>query len=123
MIDRKPYTYEIIFHQEGHKYNGLKYIGAKWAKGCDPDTFWIKYFTTSKIIKELIEKYGKDSFERRIIKSDYYSIKECVAHESQLLKEIDAKHNSLYFNQCNGDEKYFIKFVTEETKNNKKKYF
>jgi hypothetical protein len=123
MKDRKPYTYEIIFRQEGHKYDGFKYIGAKWAKGCKPETFWVDYFTTSKIIKELIENYGIESFKSRIIESNYSSIDECVAHECELLKEVDAKHNPVYFNQCNGDPKYFIKFVTEETKLKKKEKF
>jgi hypothetical protein len=123
MNDRVPYTYKITFTQLNHQYNGFKYIGAKWAKGCNPETFWIKYFTCSRIIHELIEDFGKNSFTYKIIKSDYGSIEECVAHESNLLKEIDAQHNPIYFNACNGDGKFLNKFVTKKTKENKKNKF
>ena len=123
MIDRIPYTYRVTFHKPNHKYDGFKYIGGKWAKGCKPTHFWVKYFTSSKIVKQLINEFGSDAFEVEIIKSDYISTEECIAHEAAMLTEVDAMHNPLYFNASNGDKNFCNKFATEETKQNKLKAF
>jgi hypothetical protein len=123
MENRIPYTYKITFNIENHPYYGFEYIGAKWAVNCNPNTFWITYFTSCKIVHQLIAQYGKDSFDREIIKDNYNTIEECVKHESELLNEVDARHNPEYFNQHNGDGEFYIKFVTEDTKKKKEDTF
>lgn len=57
------------------------------------DSDWKKYTSSSKDLNEDIEKYGKDNFEFKIIKTcnskwslAYYEIKEQIAHDV-LLRE------------------------------------
>ena len=52
-----PYYYVIK-----HKPSGKLYIGSQYGKKSDPSNLWETYFTSSKLVKELIEKDGKDSF-------------------------------------------------------------
>lgn len=48
---------------------GLKYIGVKYGRNSNPNSFWVEYFTSSKTIKLLIDIYGKDDFEYKILKT------------------------------------------------------
>lgn len=59
-----PYTY-LIKHVPTNMY----YYGCRFAKNCNPSEFWIKYKTSSKTVKLLIEQYGKDSFKFEIRKT------------------------------------------------------
>ena len=57
-----PYTY--LLH---HKPTGTFYYGARWAKDCSPNDFWIKYYTSSKKLIPLLRTlFGDDSFEFEI---------------------------------------------------------
>lgn len=49
----KPYTYLI-----GWSEKDLWYYGVRYAKNCNPDDLWIKYFTSSKYVKEIRKLYG-----------------------------------------------------------------
>jgi len=59
-----PYVYFLK-----NKTTGLKYIGAKYSKGCDPINFWVNYFTSSNLVHKLIETYGSEDFECKILKT------------------------------------------------------
>ena len=52
-----PYTYRI-FCKPTNQY----YYGVRFAKDCNPDDLFVKYFTSSNDVKELIKIYGKESF-------------------------------------------------------------
>lgn len=52
-----PYTYLII-----SKTTKMAYYGSRTANKCNPKDLWSTYFTSSKIIKQLIKTYGKDDF-------------------------------------------------------------
>jgi hypothetical protein len=54
----KPYYYVIR-----HKPSGKLYAGSQYGKNSDPNNLWETYFTSSKLVKELIKKDGVDSFE------------------------------------------------------------
>lgn len=54
----KPYYYVIR-----HKPSGKLYAGSQYGKNSDPNNLWETYFTSSKLVKELIEKDGINSFE------------------------------------------------------------
>lgn len=53
-----PFTY-YLFHRPTQR----KYYGVRYAKGTTPADLWTKYFTSSKIVKSIIEEYGADSFD------------------------------------------------------------
>jgi hypothetical protein len=57
-----PYYYVIK-----HKSSGKLYIGSQYGKNSNPDNLLKTYFTSSKKVKELIEKDGIDSFEIQYI--------------------------------------------------------
>lgn len=119
--DRIPYTYQVTFHKEDSPFNGMKYIGAKWAKQCNPKLFWKKYFTSSTIIHKLIKEYGISSFEYQIIKSNYETISECIADEERMLIEVDAKNNPLFFNHHNGDGNFHAQYLAKDMYERSKK--
>ena len=86
-----PYTYLIE-----HKSTGKKYYGVKFALDADPDKFWVEYFTSSKIVHELIERDGVDAFNVSIDKV-FESIEEAVDYEYRYLQSIIDR--SEYLNQ------------------------
>ena len=63
MKSNTPYVYIVK-----NLTTGLKYIGCQYGKKADPNNLWKKYFTSSKLVKKLIEVYGKEDFQYRIIK-------------------------------------------------------
>lgn len=54
----KPYYYVIR-----HKPSGKLYAGSQYGKNSDPNNLFTTYFTSSKLVKQLIEKDGVESFE------------------------------------------------------------
>ena len=56
-----PYTYHLY-----HKPTQTHYYGSRYAQGCHPNDLWTKYFSSSKLIKQLREQYGDDSFTVKI---------------------------------------------------------
>ena len=60
----KPYTYRIEL-----KHTRQKYYGVKFALDADPDTFWVEYFTSSKVIHDLIDKHGRENLEQVFLKT------------------------------------------------------
>ena len=94
----QPYTYLIKF-----KTTGQLYYGAKTAKGCHPCQLWVRYFTSSKIVKKLIKEYGKESFE--IISIKLHETKEdCLKWEELYLISVNGGYNPQYLNRHNGSK-------------------
>jgi hypothetical protein len=93
----KPYVYEIE-----HIETGKKYIGCRYAEGCDPEEL-LKidgYCTSSNIIKKIIDDEGLESFIINFIipcenKSDV------IVLETSKLDLVDAANNAMYFNMHN----------------------
>jgi hypothetical protein len=96
-----PYTYRI-FHRPTKTY----YYGAKYSKKSDPATFWVDYFTSSKIVHSLIEQYGTHTFEIQRIKS-FNTKEETLLWETKFLTKINAAARSDWLNMHNGDGKFF----------------
>lgn len=82
--DRTPYTYLIR-----HKATGLLYYGCRYRKGCHPDDLWVKYFTSSNYVKELIERDGKDAFEFEVRKV-FNTVEACRNWEERVLMKVHA---------------------------------
>lgn len=97
-----PYTYFITFLLTGQRYYGVRY-----SKNCHPTDLWNTYYTSSKTIHDLIEQYGKTSFEHKIDKI-FNDVNSAIIYETHYLKSIDAKNNSNFFNKHNGDGKFSI---------------
>lgn len=95
MKETIPFTYKLIF-----KPTGQFYYGARWAKGCNPKDLWVKYFTSSKYVKQLIKEYGKDSFEYKVTKT-FNTSKEAGNWETELLNRMNASKNGKFINKTN----------------------
>jgi hypothetical protein len=87
----KPYTYLIRFKPNGKCYYGSRFKNVKL--GLTPtEDLMIKYYTSSKYIKQLIEEYGIDSFEWEVRKT-FDTDTEAVNWEKRVLQKCDVLHN------------------------------
>lgn len=86
---RKNYVYFVK-----NISTGLKYVGARFGKNCTPEDFWIIYFTSSKSIKLLIDIYGKEDFEFKILKT-FEKEYDAKVYEQSLLKYAVLKNDYL----------------------------
>ena len=93
-----PYTYLLKCIPENKYYYGVKY-----AKNANPETFWVDYFTSSKEVSLLVEKYGKDSFVFEIRKT-FKTEKNARDWERKVIKKMKLDKNPLFLNKsCPGE--------------------
>lgn len=91
-----------------NKTTNIKYIGSKTSKNAHPDLLWDTYFTSSNIIKLMIESFGKDDFLYRILKV-HNTKYEAQQHEMKLLKRVVNRcdyaniHSGFYFDKTEED--------------------
>lgn len=97
-----PFTYKLVF-----KPTGQYYYGVRWAKGCNPSDLWTKYFSSSRVIKKLINEFGKDSFIYKVTKT-FDNRGDASIWETSLLKRVNARENSRFLNKVNNLESYDI---------------
>jgi len=90
-----PYTY-LIKHIPSNKF----YYGVRYAKGCHPSDLWVSYFTSSKHIKYLIEKDGKDSFDIQIRKL-FLDINKARSWEHKVLTRLNVINRIDFINKSN----------------------
>lgn len=97
-----PFTYIIT-----HIPSNVKYYGVRYAKNCHPSDLGATYFSSSKIVKELMSKESKDNFLFEVRKI-FSSKEKAVEWEYKFLTRIDAARSSLWFNRYNGNRKFLI---------------
>ena len=83
------YIYQIT-----NQINGKKYIGSSKK---DPKDNWT-YYGSGKLIKQAIEKYGKENFTKEILVESKNNIK---VLEKQYLEKVNAQQNPQYYNMTN----------------------
>lgn len=115
-----PYFY-IIQHKPTQKY----YAGCKINSSADSSNLMTKrgYKTTSKVIKELIQKDSLNAFEILRIKH-FKSPEETLHYETRFLQKVNAAENPRFFNKHNGGKNFVNKGgykLTESTKNKMRK--
>lgn len=88
-----PYVYIIK-----NKTTKMKYLGVRYCKGCHPDDLWKTYFTSSSIVKTLIEEYGKDDFYVKIIHKYPNEPSEAILREAKYFPFIKKRED--YLNMC-----------------------
>ena len=86
-----PYIYKLTFIPDGRIYIGSRANSS----GCHPDEFWVKYFTSSKYIKELRESHGDSTavwgFEILEVVNNYETLKDVHKRENKFI--VDAVRN------------------------------
>ena len=115
-----PYFY-IIQHKPTQKY----YAGCKINSSANSSNLMTEhgYKTTSKVIKELIEKDSLNAFE--ILRIKHFKLQEeTLRYETRFLQKVNAAKNPRFFNKHNGGKNFVNKGsykLTESTKNKMRK--
>ena len=94
-----PYTYLI-----GWSKLDKWYYGRRTAKNCNPSDLWVKYFTSSKVVKAFRIINGEPDVIQ--IRRTFSNHIECAKWECEVLRRIDAQHHPKLLNLLNGDFKY-----------------
>lgn len=88
-----PFVYIVI-----NKTTKLKYLGVRYAKNCHPDDLWKTYYTSSSLVKKLINQYGKEDFKYKILHKFPNNPNDAIIKEANYLKFIKKRNN--YLNCC-----------------------
>ena len=103
MKNTTPFTY-LIHCTVTDQY----YYGSRYGKGCHPSSLWNTYFTSSKVVKQLILEHGKDAFKVSVRKV-FNTPEEARKWETKFLKRVKAAQSDKWINQHNADEKFYCK--------------
>jgi hypothetical protein len=87
-----PYVYVIESKVTGHRY-----IGVRYARGCEPGDLMVSYFTSSKIVNTMTRVFGVDSWKIEIIGVFPDNPVSAILFEADLLAET-RKNPELYLN-------------------------
>jgi len=91
-----PYTYLVV-----NKITGMFYYGARYSKKSTPNDLWNTYFTSSRLVKQDIDRYGKHSFHLEIRRT-FDSVEACLQCERRGLSRLNAKNHQDCYNLTNG---------------------
>jgi len=104
-----PFTYLLK-----HIPSGMCYYGVRYAEGCHPSDLFVSYFTSSKEVKKLLDKDGKESFifETRKVFCD---TKAAQKWELKVLRRLGIPKNQKFINKglCTPPSHKGIKKTTE----------
>jgi hypothetical protein len=98
-----PFTY-LIHCTVTDQY----YYGSRYGKRCHPSSLWTSYYTSSKVVKQLILEHGKDAFTVSVRKT-FKTAEEARKWESKFLNKVKAAQSDKWLNQHNADEKFYCK--------------
>lgn len=98
-----PYTY-LIGWTSTDKY----YYGVRFAKNCNPSELFIKYFTSSKHVKDYIKKHGKPDIIQ--IRKTFKEVKDAIQWENKVLRRMNLKENTKFLNATNNEAIPYVKF-------------
>lgn len=81
--------------------NNKFYYGVRWGNKVSPsEDLWFKYFTSSKVIKNLINQYGKEAFLFEVRKV-FTTKQEAIAWEETVLRRLKVlKSPDTWLNKC-----------------------
>lgn len=91
-----PFSYHLY-----HRPTNRHYYGIRFARGCHPNQLWTTYFSSSKVIKKLIEEYGTDSFEVSVRRT-FHTANAALTWEHKVLRRLGAAQRSDWINRHNG---------------------
>ena len=110
------FTYHLY-----HIPTGKHYYGVRYASGCNPSDLWTTYFSSSKIVHQLIKEHGANSFVATVRKT-FTTKDSAVEYETRFLKKINADSNDQWLNQSVGDKNFKgAQIITETTRQKMRK--
>lgn len=105
-----PFTYLLT-----HKSSGKKYYGVKCCTKSHPGMLWTTYFSSSKIVKDIIKKEGKEAFDYEV-RQTFQTKNEAMLWEQRFLTKVQAAKSPEWFNRYNGGANWRCSSHTEESK-------
>ncbi|PHS22167.1 MAG: hypothetical protein COA84_13385 [Robiginitomaculum sp.] len=96
-----PFTYIIT-----HISSGVKYYGVKYARNCHPRDLGITYFSSSRIVTNMIAEEGIDKFKFEVRKR-FKTKKAAVSWETKFLNKVSAATSDKWFNLYNGGDVWY----------------
>jgi len=87
-----PFTYCLT-----HTTTKRRYYGVRYKRGCSPADLWDKYFSSSKAVHSLIQKYGLCSFTYEIRKT-FSNKKDAINWEHKVLRRLKVTERSEWIN-------------------------
>jgi hypothetical protein len=84
------------------------YYGSRYGKGCHPSSLWNTYFTSSKVVEQLILEHGKDAFKVSVRKV-FNTPQEARRWETKFLNRVKAAQSDKWINLHNADEKFYCR--------------
>ncbi len=110
MRETIPYTYIVRIIPTGQFYYGYR-----GRKGCHPDELGREYFSSSKLLLEMVSRYGPESFVWQVRRT-FAAASEARAWERRFLQKVNARHNPAFLNQSNGGAGFSLERHTEESR-------
>ncbi len=109
--DRTPFTYVVT-----HVATGRRYYGAKYSKGCEPPDLWVTYFTSSRVIRDLVKTEGREAFQVEVRKI-FTSVGDCLSWELGVLRRLKVDTNDHWFNKSIGGKRFYSVLAREQNPN------
>lgn len=98
-----PYTYFIEWSSLNIKYYGVRFAkktSCLYESGCHPDDFWVTYFTSSKLVRDFINKHGEPDIIR--VDKTFSNNSDARDYEHSVLTFLDVRHNENWLNKSSG---------------------
>lgn len=114
MRETIPYTY-LVGWSEHKKY----YYGVRYAKYCNPDEFWKKYFTSSKYVHKFAETYGEPDIKQ--IRKTFKDPKKAIIWERKVLVKMNVLYRKDFLNANVAGSFIFTEEILNKMKETKNK--
>jgi hypothetical protein len=86
------------FYLLRHRQSGKQYAGVRYAKGCEPSELLVKYFTSSRVVKKML---NEDPCCFEIVETVLFeNAEKAIAYELDYIKEHNAHLSDEWFNQA-----------------------
>lgn len=91
------YTYLLIHKITHERYYGVRYQGICESRTPEDD-LWIKYFSSSKEVENLIELHGADSFKYEVRRT-FTTVESAIDWEHNVLRRLNVINKSIWLNK------------------------
>jgi len=95
-----PFVYLIGWSEYDTYYYGVRY-----ASGCNPDDLWKSYFTSSKYVKQFVQKFGDPDIIK--IRKVFDNKNKARLWEEKVLRRIKAVSNTKFLNKSDNCGNFF----------------
>lgn len=87
-----PYCYILT-----HKKSGMLYFGSRSCRGANPDLLMVDYFSSSKLVHQILKEEGTEAFSHSVVKT-FRDPLTCLNWEKRFLRKVHASTNKKFLN-------------------------